>query len=125
MSPSHTRKEDRLYHYCFRQDALKRGPDACPVGRMPAGEIEAAVIDQLRGIFRQPEIVVGTCRAARAEADDITEVEVRARSLSSTRCGTSCSRPSRRGSLGCWSSGSTCGCAAWRFGYGRTGSRDW
>ena len=98
MSPSHTRKEDRLYHYCFRQDALKRGPDACPVGRMPAGEIEAAVIDQLRGIFRQPEIVVGTCRAARAEADDITEVEVRARSLSSTRCGTSCSRPSRRGS---------------------------
>ena len=26
---------------------------------MPAGEIEAAVIDQLRGVFRQPEIVVG------------------------------------------------------------------
>ena len=28
---------------------------------------------------------------------------------SSTRCGTSCSRPSRRGSCSCWSSGSTCG----------------
>ena len=125
MSPTHTRKGNRLYRYYVSQDVLKRGPDTCPVGRMPAGEIEAAVIDQLRGIFRQPEIVVGTCRAARAEADDITEVEVRARSLSSTRCGTSCSRPSRRGSLGCWSSGSTCGCAAWRFGYGRTGSRDW
>ena len=59
------------------QDVLKRGPDACPVGRVPAAEIEAAVIDQLRGIFRQPEIIVGTWRAARAEQDDITEDEAR------------------------------------------------
>ena len=44
---------------------------------MPAAEIEAAVIDQLRGVFRQPEIVVGTWRAARAEQDDITEDEAR------------------------------------------------
>ena len=56
---------------------LKRGPEACPIGRVPAGEIEAAVIDQLRGIFRQPEIVVGTWRAARADRDDVTEDEVR------------------------------------------------
>jgi hypothetical protein len=40
-------------------------------------EIEAAVIDQLRGVFRQPEIVVGTRRAAQAEHDDITEDEAR------------------------------------------------
>jgi site-specific DNA recombinase len=39
--------------------------------------MEAAVIDQLRGIFRQPEIIVGTWRAARAEQDDITEAEAR------------------------------------------------
>ena len=56
---------------------LKRGPDACPVGRVPAAEIESAVIDQLRGIFRQPEMVVGTWRPARAEQDDITEDEAR------------------------------------------------
>ena len=56
---------------------LKRGPEACPVGRVPAAEIEAAVVDQLRGIFRQPEIIVGTWRAARAEQDDITEDEAR------------------------------------------------
>jgi hypothetical protein len=56
---------------------LKRGPDACPVGRVPAAEIEAAVIDQLRGIFRQPGIIVGTWCAARAEQDDITEDEAR------------------------------------------------
>jgi DNA invertase Pin-like site-specific DNA recombinase len=73
MSPTHTRKGNRLYRYYVSQDVLKRGPEACPVGRVPAAEIEAAVIDQLRGIFRQPEIVVGTWRAARAAADDVSE----------------------------------------------------
>ena len=77
MSPTHTRKGNRLYRYYVSQDVLKRGPEACPVGRVPAAEIEAAVIDQLRGIFRQPEIIVGTWRAARAEQDDITEDEAR------------------------------------------------
>jgi hypothetical protein len=77
MSPTHTRKGNRLYRYYVSQDVLKRGADACPVGRVPAAEIEAAVIDQLRGIFRQPEVIVGTWRAARAEQDDITEDEAR------------------------------------------------
>ena len=77
MSPTHTRKGNRLYRYYVSQDVLKRGPDACPVGRVPAAEIEAAVIDQLRGIFRQPEIIIGTRRAVCAEQDDITEDEAR------------------------------------------------
>ena len=77
MSPTHTRKGNRLYRYYVSQDVLKRGPEACPVGRVPAAEIEAAVIDQLRGVFRQPEIIVGTWRAARAEQDDISEEEAR------------------------------------------------
>ncbi len=79
MSPTHTRKGNRLYRYYVSQDVLKRGPDACPVGRVPAAEIEAPVIDQLRGISRQREIVVGTWRAARVERDDIPEEEARRR----------------------------------------------
>jgi site-specific DNA recombinase len=48
------------------------------IGKVSACErIEAAVIDQLRGIFRRPEIIVGTWRAARAGQDDVTEAEVR------------------------------------------------
>ena len=77
MSPTHTRKGSRLYRYYISQDVLKHGPEACPVGRLPAAEIEAVVIDQLRGVFRQPEIIVGTWRAAREEAADVTEAEVR------------------------------------------------
>jgi len=41
------------------------------------GQIEAAVIDQLRAVFRQPEIVAGTWKAARVHADDITEADAR------------------------------------------------
>jgi site-specific DNA recombinase len=77
MSPTHTRKGSKLYRYYVSQDVLKRGPGACPIGRVSAAEIEAAVIDQLRGVFRQPEIVVGTWRAARGEQDDVTEDEAR------------------------------------------------
>jgi len=47
------------------------------VRRVPAAEIEGAVVDQLRALLRQPEVVVGTWRAARAEAPDLTEAETR------------------------------------------------
>jgi hypothetical protein len=43
---------------------------------VPAGEIECAVIDQLRAVLRQPEIVAGTWRAALAHAN-ITETDAR------------------------------------------------
>ena len=62
-------------HIPFR--LVKHGAGSCPVGRVPAGEIEAAVIDQLRAVFRQPEIVAGTWKAARGHADDITEADTR------------------------------------------------
>ncbi len=78
FSPSHTRKADRLYRYYVSQTVLKHGAGSCPVGRVPAGEIEAAVIDQLRTVFRQPEIVAGTWKAARAHTADISESDARA-----------------------------------------------
>lgn len=83
FSPSHTRKGGKLYRYYVSQTVLKRGAGACPVGRVSAGEIEAAVIDQLRTVFRQPEIVAGTWKAAQVQASDqssesgISEADVR------------------------------------------------
>ena len=56
---------------------LKHGAGTCPVGRVPAGEIEAAVINQLRAVFRQPEIIIGTWMAAKPHNADITESEAR------------------------------------------------
>ncbi|MGV8986062.1 MAG: recombinase family protein [Cypionkella sp.] len=75
FSPTHTRKGGRLYRYYVSQTVLKHGAGSCPVSRVPAGEIEAAVIGQLRAVFRQPEIVAGTWKAA--QDGDIPEVEAR------------------------------------------------
>src|SRR5690606_7872172 len=77
FSPTHTKKGDKLYRYYVSQSVLKRGADACPIGRVPAAEVESAVIDQLRGLLRAPEIIIGTWRAARAEIEDLPEAEVR------------------------------------------------
>ena len=77
FSPTHTRKGGKLYRYYVSQTVLKHGAGASPIGRVPAGEIEAAVIDQLRAVFRQPEIVAGTWKAARTQDDGITEADAR------------------------------------------------
>jgi hypothetical protein len=93
----------RLYRYYVAQRVLKgdAAADDGIVRRVSAAEIEAAVVDQVRALLRQPEVVVGTWLAARAEAPDLTE----ARRGSLERLdpfGRSCSRPSRRASCGCW-----------------------
>ncbi len=77
MSPTHTRRGDKLYRYYISQSVVKRGADDCPVSRVPAGEIEAAVVDQLRGMLRSPEIIIATWRSARPEIGELTEDEVR------------------------------------------------
>jgi len=77
MSPTHTRKKGRLYRYYVSQAVLQGGANDAPHRRLPAGEIEGLVMTQVRALLRQPEVIVGTWRAARAEAPDLTEAEVR------------------------------------------------
>ena len=70
-------KRGKLYTYYVNQAVLKGTDDGCTVRRISAGEIEAAVMDQVRALLRQPEVVIGTWRAAQAEAPDLTEAEAR------------------------------------------------
>jgi site-specific DNA recombinase len=77
MTPAHTRKGGKLYRYYVSTDVLKRDSEACPVRRVPAAEIEDAVIEQLRGLLRAPEIIVRTWRAARQSMANINDAEVR------------------------------------------------
>ena len=77
MTPAHTRKGGKLYRYYVSTDVLKRDAEACTMRRVPAAEIESAVVDQLRGLLRSPEIIVATWRAARQSMDGIHEAEVR------------------------------------------------
>jgi site-specific DNA recombinase len=77
MTPTHTRRGGRLYRYYVSMDALKDGASVCPVRRLSAGEIENAVVGQLRVLLRAPEIVVKAWRAAGKVDRTITEAEVR------------------------------------------------
>jgi site-specific DNA recombinase len=77
MSPTHTRRGNKLYRYYVSQSVLKHGPEACPVRRVPAAEIEAAVVYQLRATLRSPEVIVATWRAARAKIEGVSETAVR------------------------------------------------
>jgi DNA invertase Pin-like site-specific DNA recombinase len=77
LSPTHSRKNGRLYRYYVAQRALKGEVDDGIVRRVSAARIEAAVMTQLRALLRQPEVVVGTWVAARAEDPDLTEADVR------------------------------------------------
>jgi hypothetical protein len=77
LSPTHTRKNGRLYRYYLSQTVLKQGAGDCPVARVPAAEIEKIVIDQVRILLRSPEIIVQTWRSARKSIKGMTESEVR------------------------------------------------
>jgi len=92
MSPTHTRRKQKLYRYYVSQSVIRgaarhgeaddagglHSADAAPaVHRVPAGDVEAAVFAQLRILLRQPEIIVATWRAARRQAPETTEAEVR------------------------------------------------
>jgi DNA invertase Pin-like site-specific DNA recombinase len=79
MSPSHSRgRGGQMYRSYVSQAVLKGGAMERPaIARLPAGEIEAAFIAQVRALLRQPEVVLGAWRAARASAPDMTEDEAR------------------------------------------------
>ncbi len=79
LSPTHSRKGGKQYRYYVAQVVLKDEGDPHPdiIRRISAAEIEAAVLAQIRALVRQPEVIVGTLRAAREETPDVTEDEVR------------------------------------------------
>ncbi|MCA3414907.1 MAG: recombinase family protein [Roseomonas sp.] len=79
MSPTHTRgRRGQRYRYYVSQAVLQGGAAERPaIARISAGEIEGIVIAQLRGLLRQPEIVLGAWRAARLAAPGLTEDEAR------------------------------------------------
>jgi DNA invertase Pin-like site-specific DNA recombinase len=79
MSPTHARgKRGQIYKYYVSQSVLKgSAADGPEVARVPAGEIEAAVITQVRALVRQPEVIVGTWQAARTASPDLTEHAVK------------------------------------------------
>jgi len=82
MGPTFAKKNGKTYRYYLCIAASKNGYDTCPVKTVAAGAIERAVIDQLRGIFRAPEMIAATYRAATAQhREEIARLEARRNAL--------------------------------------------
>jgi site-specific DNA recombinase len=69
MTPSHSRKNGRLYRYYVSTDAIRQGYAECPVRSLPAAEVEEAVVAQVRHLLRSPEIIARTWAAAKTELE--------------------------------------------------------
>ena len=77
MTPAHTRKSGKLYRYYVTTDLNRTGSSSCPIRRVPAAQIEAVVISQIRAMVKAPEIIVATWRAAKQTIKGLTERQVR------------------------------------------------
>jgi len=65
MGATFARKNGKTYRYYLCLRARKSGYDECPVRTLPAGDIEALVVQQVRRVLQAPEIVARVCRVAR------------------------------------------------------------
>jgi site-specific DNA recombinase len=65
MGITYTNKGDRRYSYYICEKDTKRAVSRCPLKRVPAGDIESVVLDQLGAVFRTPTLVAKTYFAAR------------------------------------------------------------
>ena len=70
MTPSHSRKNGRLYRYYVSTDAIRQGYSECAVRSVPAAEVEEAVVAQVRHLLQTPEIIARTWAAAKREGDE-------------------------------------------------------
>ena len=73
-------RQFRRFHHVINSNKVfgTHRAENCPIGRVPAAEIEKIVIDQVRLLLRSPEIIVQTWRNARASLKGLSETDVRA-----------------------------------------------
>ncbi len=73
MNHTYSAKGNRQYRYYVCHRAQQRGWQECPSPSIPAGEIERFVVDQIKGIGRDPLVIRETLAQARRQAEDQIE----------------------------------------------------
>ncbi|WP_408951594.1 recombinase family protein [Lysobacter sp. Hz 25] len=76
MTPWHTTKRGRTYRYYVHTRALHEGAGAVKLPRVSAGELEAAVIEQLRHVLRAPEMIAAVIPQALELDGTLDEAQV-------------------------------------------------
>jgi hypothetical protein len=62
IQPAWTNNHGRQYHYYTCSKRIKTSYGKCRLPSLPAGEIEALVVDQLRTLYRHPDVIARTYR---------------------------------------------------------------
>jgi len=65
VQPSWAKNHGREYRYYTCAKKIRTGYGKCPLPSLPAGEIETAVVDQLRALLRHPDVIARTYREVR------------------------------------------------------------
>jgi len=67
MTPTYTQKHGKKYCYYICQASTKNPDHRCPLKRIPAGDLEHAVLQQLSVLFQAPSILRATLEAVREQ----------------------------------------------------------
>jgi site-specific DNA recombinase len=67
MTHVSTKKRNRAYRYYSCVRSQKEGRSVCPTGPVSAGEIEAFVVQQIKGVGLDPALIAETAAQARAQ----------------------------------------------------------
>ena len=82
MTPAHSAKGARRYRYYTCVAAQKRGWHTCPSKSIPAAEIEALVVEQVKEVGRDPALLHSVLEQARQQGQGQTaELEAEGRAL--------------------------------------------
>lgn len=78
LTPTHSKKPNgRLYRYYKASAHLKNEIEDCPIGAVPAGELENIVLNHMRLALCTPEMMVRVWREAIKDDHKISEQDVR------------------------------------------------
>ena len=77
MTPTHTKRGNKQYRYYVTHMASKHSHEECPIRMVRAGDLEGIVFDQIKTIFKNPSLIIGTWNVASTMDNGITEQDVR------------------------------------------------
>ncbi len=64
-----TKKNGRVYRYFVCRSRQQKGSDACTTGSVPAAELERLVVDHIKAVGRDPQVVLATLQEAKKQLE--------------------------------------------------------
>ena len=73
MTPGYTKRRGKFYRYYVNTASIKIGKDACEISRVPAGDIDTKVVDQVRKVLQAPQVIAQAIREVQTLSPDTDE----------------------------------------------------